>query len=40
MGADAILMHKGIVGTGHRGHGKDIGLIVHLSVSTLGTKSK
>lgn len=33
-GADAILMHKGIVEQGHRGHGKDIGLIVHLSVST------
>ena len=28
-GADAILMHKG-----HRGYGKDIGLIVHLSAST------
>ena len=33
-GADAILMHKGIVQQGHRGYGKDIGLIVHLSAST------
>lgn len=33
-GADAVLMHKGIVGHGHRGYGKDIGLIVHLSAST------
>ena len=33
-GADAILMHKGIVEQGHRGYVKDIGLIVHLSAST------
>ena len=33
-GADAILMHKGIVEQGHRGYGKDVGLIVHLSAST------
>lgn len=33
-GADAILMHNGIVEQGHRGYGKDIGLIVHLSAST------
>ena len=33
-GADAILMHKGNVEQGHRGYGKDIGLIVHLSAST------
>ncbi len=33
-GANAILMHKGIVGAGHRGRGKDVGLIVHLSGST------
>lgn len=33
-GADAVLMHKGIVGRGHRGYGNDIGLIVHLSAST------
>jgi fructose-bisphosphate aldolase/2-amino-3,7-dideoxy-D-threo-hept-6-ulosonate synthase len=30
-GANAILMHKGLVGVGYRGGGKDIGLIVHLS---------
>jgi len=33
-GADAVLMHKGIVERGHRGYGDDIGLIVHLSAST------
>ncbi|MFA5554028.1 MAG: 2-amino-3,7-dideoxy-D-threo-hept-6-ulosonate synthase [Phycisphaerae bacterium] len=33
-GANAILMHKGIVRVGHRGSGKDIGLIVHLSGGT------
>jgi len=33
-GANAILMHKGIVRAGHRGAGKDVGLIVHLSAST------
>lgn len=33
-GANAILMHKGIVRAGHRGAGKDVGLIVHLSGST------
>lgn len=33
-GANAIVMHKGIVETGHRSSGKDIGLIVHLSAST------
>jgi fructose-bisphosphate aldolase/2-amino-3,7-dideoxy-D-threo-hept-6-ulosonate synthase len=30
-GADAVLMHKGMVGRGHRGYGSDIGLIVHLN---------
>jgi len=34
-GADAVLMHKGIVTSGHRGYGKDIGLVVHLSASTM-----
>jgi predicted phospho-2-dehydro-3-deoxyheptonate aldolase len=34
-GANAILMHKGIVGAGHRHHGKDVGLIIHLSASTV-----
>jgi predicted phospho-2-dehydro-3-deoxyheptonate aldolase len=33
-GANAILMHKGIVRAGHRGAGKDIGLIIHLSGGT------
>ena len=33
-GANAILMHKGIVGAGHRGRGKDVGLIIHLSAGT------
>jgi predicted phospho-2-dehydro-3-deoxyheptonate aldolase len=33
-GANAILMHKGVVRAGHRGSGKDIGLIVHLSAGT------
>jgi predicted phospho-2-dehydro-3-deoxyheptonate aldolase len=33
-GANAILMHKGIVRAGHRGAGKDVGLIVHLSGGT------
>lgn len=34
-GANAILMHKGMVKVGHRGEGKDVGLIVHLSASTV-----
>ena len=34
-GANAIVLHKGIVRAGHRGSGKDIGLIVHLSGSTV-----
>jgi class I fructose-bisphosphate aldolase len=33
-GANAIVEHKGLVGEGHRGTGKDIGLIIHLSAST------
>ena len=33
-GANAILMHKGMVRAGHRGAGKDIGLIIHLSAGT------
>jgi len=33
-GANAILMHKGIVRAGHRGTGRDVGLIVHLSGGT------
>jgi len=33
-GANAILMHKGIVCAGHRGKGRDVGLIIHLSGGT------
>jgi predicted phospho-2-dehydro-3-deoxyheptonate aldolase len=33
-GANAILIHKGIVHAGHRGSGKDVGLIIHLSGGT------
>ena len=33
-GANAILMHKGIVRAGHRGTGRDVGLIIHLSGGT------
>ena len=33
-GANAILMHKGMVRAGHRGKGKDVGLIIHLSAGT------
>jgi predicted phospho-2-dehydro-3-deoxyheptonate aldolase len=34
-GANAILLHKGMVRAGHRGRGKDVGLIIHLSGSTV-----
>ncbi|MDY6822539.1 MAG: 2-amino-3,7-dideoxy-D-threo-hept-6-ulosonate synthase [Thermodesulfobacteriota bacterium] len=33
-GANAVVEHKGLVSKGHRGRGKDIGLIIHLSGST------
>ena len=33
-GANAVLMHKGLVRCGHRAEGRDVGLIVHLSAST------
>ena len=33
-GANAILIHKGLVSSGHRRRGKDVGLIIHLSAST------
>lgn len=33
-GANAIVLHKGMVKHGHRRSGRDIGLIVHLSAST------
>jgi predicted phospho-2-dehydro-3-deoxyheptonate aldolase len=32
--ANAVVMHKGLVKSGHRQGGKDLGLIVHLSGST------
>ncbi|WP_022662343.1 2-amino-3,7-dideoxy-D-threo-hept-6-ulosonate synthase [Paucidesulfovibrio longus] len=33
-GANAVLMHKGLPRCSHRGKGRDIGLIIHLSGST------
>lgn len=33
-GADAAIVHKGAARFGHRGYGRDLGLIVHLSAST------
>lgn len=33
-GADAVLMHKGLVRCGYRSTGTDVGLIIHLSAST------
>ncbi|GHV53713.1 2-amino-3,7-dideoxy-D-threo-hept-6-ulosonate synthase [Deltaproteobacteria bacterium] len=33
-GANAVLLHKGIVPCGHRKSGRDVGLIMHLSSST------
>ncbi len=33
-GANAIVIHKGLVEGGHRRRGKDVGLIIHLSGST------
>lgn len=33
-GANAVLVHSGMVGAGHRQYGIDIGLIIHLSGST------
>lgn len=33
-GANAVIMHKGLVRCGHRGRGGDVGLIIHLSAST------
>jgi predicted phospho-2-dehydro-3-deoxyheptonate aldolase len=34
-GANAVILHKGMVKAGYRGGGKDIGLIIHLSASTI-----
>lgn len=33
-GVNAVLVHKGVIGAGHRGYGRDVGLIMHLSGST------
>lgn len=33
-GANAVVLHKGVVEGGHRSHGKDVGLIIHMSAST------
>jgi fructose-bisphosphate aldolase/2-amino-3,7-dideoxy-D-threo-hept-6-ulosonate synthase len=33
-GANAVLQQKGMVRHGHRGYGRDIGLVVHMSAST------
>lgn len=33
-GANAVVEHKGVIQFGHRGYGKDVGLILHLSGST------
>lgn len=33
-GANAIILHKGMVNAGHRRKGRDIGLIIHLSTGT------
>jgi predicted phospho-2-dehydro-3-deoxyheptonate aldolase len=34
-GANAVVEHGGMVGQGHRRYGRDVGLIVHLSGSTM-----
>jgi predicted phospho-2-dehydro-3-deoxyheptonate aldolase len=34
-GADAAVVHKGAASFGHRGYGRDLGLIIHLSASTI-----
>jgi len=33
-GANAVLLQKGMAKHGHRGYGRDIGLIIHMSAST------
>lgn len=33
-GANAAIVHKGAASFGHRGYGRDLGLIIHLSAST------
>lgn len=34
-GVNAVILHKGNVTSGHRGTGKDVGLFIHLSASTM-----
>jgi len=34
-GANAVIIHKGMALYGHRGYGKDLGLIIHLSAGTI-----
>ncbi len=34
-GATAVVMNKGMIAQGYRGYGRDIGLIMHLSASTI-----
>ena len=38
-GATAVLMHKGMVDAGHRGFGRDVGLILHLSAGSIYSAS-
>jgi fructose-bisphosphate aldolase/2-amino-3,7-dideoxy-D-threo-hept-6-ulosonate synthase len=33
-GANAVVVHKGVIQAGYRGYGSDIGLIMHMSAST------
>ncbi len=33
-GANAIVMHKGMPRSSHRGYGRDVGLVIHLSAGT------
>ena len=37
-GANAVIIHKGIALYSHRGYGKDLGLIIHLSAGTKYSK--
>lgn len=40
-GATAVIMHKGMIGKGYRDHGRDVGLVMHLSASTdIGSNRK
>ncbi len=38
-GADAAVVHKGAATFGHRGYGRDLGLILHLSASTTSAQT-